>query len=100
MSKPYYSDYVKHAMRFYSRNCSEKPVFKSEADKRNWLACDIVLKGYPLDTRAILTAVYGGYDTLPDEVYNTAKKWHIDQNWIWDMMKEVERKIARKRGLI
>ena len=100
MSRTYYSDYVKHALRFYSRNCTEKPVFKSDADKNNWLACDSVFKCYPLDTRKILLTVYSGYDTLPDEVYNASKKWHIDQNWIWDMMKEIERKIAKRRGLI
>lgn len=100
MSKVYYSDYVKHALRFYSRNCTEKPVFKSEADKSNWYACDSVLSHYPLDTRQILIEVYGGYDTLPDEVYKASKKIHIHQNWIWDLMKEVEKKIAKRRGLL
>lgn len=100
MSKPYYSEYVKHALRFYSRNYVEKPVFKSDADKNNWLSCDSVLKTYPLETRAMLIEIYGGYDTLPDEVYKASKKAHINQNWIWDLMKELERKIARRRGLI
>ena len=100
MSKPYYADYVKHALRFYSRNCSEKPVFKSDADKNNWHACDSVFKGCDADMKEILLAVYSGYDTLPDEVYNASKKWHIDQNKIWDAMKELERKIAKRRGLI
>lgn len=99
MSRPYYSEYVKHALRFYSRN-QDKPIFKSEADKNNWMSCDSVLKGYPLDAREILLTVYSGYDTLPDEVYNASKKWKIDQNWIWDMMKELERKIAKRRGLL
>lgn len=100
MSRPFYSEYVKHALRFYSRNCTEKPTFKSDADKSNWLSCDSVLSHYPLDTRNIVISVYGGYDTLPDEVYNTSKKYHIEQNWIWDLMKEVERKIAKRRGLL
>lgn len=100
MSRPYYSDYVKHALRFYSRNCSEKPIFKSDVDKNNWLACDSVFKGYDVDTRKLLLTVYSGYDTLPDEVYNASKMWHIDQNRIWDIMKEIERKIAKRRGLL
>ena len=99
MSRPYYSEYVKHALRFYSRN-QDKPIFKSEADKNNWMSCDSVFKCYPLDTRKILLTVYSGYDTLPDEVYKASKIWKIDQNWIWDMMKEVERKIAKRRGLL
>ena len=100
MSKPYYSDYVKHALRFYSRNCSERPVFKSDADKSNWLACDSVLKKHSLLTKDILVSVYGGYDTLADEVYNASKKYKVDQNIIWDTMKDTEKAIARRRGLI
>lgn len=100
MSKPYYSEYVKHALRFYSRNCTEKPVFKSEADKSNWLACDSVFKSCSSHSQEILISVYSGYDTLPDEVYNTSKKYKVDQNIIWDLMKTVEKRIARKRGLL
>lgn len=100
MSKPFYADYVKHALRFYSRNCKEQPRFRTDADKNNWLSCDNVIKTYSNDMREILLSVYSGFDTLPDEVYNASKKHRIDQNIIWDMMKEVEHKIARKRGLI
>ena len=45
MNKPFYSDYVRHAMRFYSRNLSQ-PQFKNEVDKLNWLACDKTIKEY------------------------------------------------------
>ena len=100
MSRPYYSEYVKHALRFYSRNCTERPVFKSEADKSNWLACDSVLKHCSRLVRDMLISVYSGYDTLPDEVYNASKKYKVDQNLIWDEMKGLEKAIARKRGLL
>ena len=100
MSRPYYSDYVKHALRFYSRNYPEKPIFKSEADKNNWLACDSVMHHYPPETVKLLIEIYSGYDTLPDEVYKASKKICINQNWIWDLMKELERKIAKRRGLL
>ena len=50
--------------------------------------------------RDILVTVYSGFDTLADNVYETAKKFNINQNIIWDMMKDVERKIAQARGLI
>lgn len=99
MSRTYYSEYVRHALRFYSRNV-EQPKFKSDPDKWNWLSCYSVLKKYPDDKRAILQLVYSGYDTLPDEVYNASKRYNIDQNIIWDLMKEVERKIAHRRGLM
>lgn len=100
MSRPFYSEYVKHALRFYTRNCLDRPRFKSNVDKDNWLSCDWVLNSYSDRDRAILVSVYSGYDTLPDEVYNASKEFKISQNIIWDLMKEAEYKVAYRRGLI
>lgn len=100
MSRPFYSEYVKHALRFYSRNTEKPSDFRSDSDRANWLSCYWVLKNYPQKEREMIISVYSGFDTLPDEVYNTSKKYAIDQNFIWDLMKEVERKVAHHRGLI
>lgn len=99
MNRPFYSEYVRHALRFYTRNLSQ-PHFKTEVDKNNWFACANAIKGYSDRDRDILVAVYGGYDTLSDNVYETAKKYSINQAIIWDMMKEFERQIAKRRGLM
>lgn len=99
MTRPFYSEYVRHALRFYTRNLSQ-PHFRSEVDKNNWFACASSFKNYSDRDRDILVAVYGGYDTLADTVYETAKKHSINQSIVWDLMKEVERKIAKRRGLI
>jgi hypothetical protein len=99
MNKPFYSDYVRHAMRFYSRN--RKPsLFRTYADRLNWLACDRAIKPYSDRDKDILTSVYGGYDTLPDNVYEVATRYHINQNIIWDMMKKFEKEVAQMRDLI
>ena len=104
MNRPFYSDYVRHAMRYYSRSVinsrQEKPFFKSDADKKNWQACYNALKDFSDKDRELLVTVYAGFDTLPDEVYQTAKKFKIDQSVIWDLMKVFERKVAKKRGLM
>lgn len=99
MTRPFYSDYVRHALRFYSRNL-QKPIFKTTTDRENWVSCDNIVREYSLRDRDILVSVYGGFDTLPDNVYECAKKHRINQNIIWDMMKDVERKIAQERGLL
>ena len=99
MNRPFYSEYVRHALRFYTRNLSLHS-FKSEADKSNWFACANTFKGCSDRDRDILVAVYSGYDTLADNVYETAKKYDMDQAIIWDLMKDVERKIAKRRGLM
>jgi hypothetical protein len=86
-------------MRFYSRN-TEKPRFHTEVDKNNWYACDRAIERYSDRDRDILICVYGMRDTLADNVYEMAKQFHIDQNIIWDMIKDFERIVAKKRGLI
>ena len=100
MSRTYYTDYVRHALRFYARNNVHRPLFKSEVDKNNWLSCECILKKYPVEIREILIEIYAGHDTLADEVYIACKKRNIEQNNIWDTMKIVEQKIAHRRGLL
>ena len=100
MSRTFYSDYVKHALRFYSRYPNRPEKFNSEADKANWTACDEVFKKLSILQSDILIDVYKGRDTLADEVYNASKKYNIDQNIIWDEMKSVEHAIAKRRKLI
>ena len=99
MQKPFYTDYVRHALRFYSRNLTLSN-FKKDVDKENWLACHNAIREYSNRDKDILVYVYGSYDTLADNVYVMSKKHHIHQNVIWDMMKEFERSIATERGLL
>ena len=99
MHKPFYTDYVRHALRFYSRNLSISN-FKNGADKENWLACHESIRGYSDRDKDILVYVYGSHDTLADNVYAMSKKYGINQSIIWDMLKEFERNIADRRGLL
>ena len=98
MNKQCYSEYVKHALRFYSRYLKQTD-FKNDVDKSNWYACHNVLKSYSDRDKDILVYVYGAFDTTADNVYVMASKYQIHQNIIWDMMKDLERKIAIERGL-
>ena len=98
MNKPCYTDYVRHAIRFYARYLKLKK-FKSEVDRANWFACHNVLQTYSERDRDILVYVYGEFDTLADNVYQISKKHHIHQNLVWDMMKQFERDVAIERGL-
>lgn len=99
MSRPFYSEYVRHCLRYYSRNIS-KPRFNTEVDKNNWYACHRAIEHYSDRDKDIFLRVYGSRDTLADNVYEVAKLYTIDQNIIWDMLKELEHSVARKRGLI
>lgn len=99
MNRPFYSEYVRHCMRFYARN-TEKPRFNTEVDKNNWYACHRALDNYSAQDCTILTQVYGMRDTIADNVFWVAKTYNLDQKVIWDMIKEFERSVARKRGLL
>ena len=99
MTKKFYSDYVRHALRFYSRNL-ESPVFNCPATQKNWIACDTVLNEHFPRYKDVLISVYSGFDTMGDNVYEAAKKYNMPQDNIWTMMEELEKLIARERGLI
>lgn len=99
MNRPFYSEYIRHALRFYARHLQANR-FHSAADRDNWQACDEVLKSCSDMEKDILVFVYGSFDTLPDNVYNASKKYSVSQSMIWDLMKDVERNIAKLRGLL
>lgn len=99
MSRPAFTEYVRHMMRFYSRHLHDVQ-FRSKADEKNWKACHAVISKMPLKTKDILVFVYGECDTLPDNVYSASHKFSINQNIIWDTMKVFERAVATQRGLI
>lgn len=98
MKKQCYTDYVKRALCFYSRYL-DKSSFRNDVDKSNWFACHTVLNSYSERDRDILTYVYGAFDTVGDNVYTMANKYQIHQNIIWNMMYDLERKVAVERGL-
>lgn len=97
--RPIYSDYVRHALRFYTRNL-KMTEFRSSVDQKNWLACAKVLSEYPDDIMTMLIEVYSSHDTLADNVYQVSKAHNVQQGLIWDWLKGAEQKIARERGLI
>ena len=99
MNRPFYSEYVRHCVRFYSRN-TNKPRFNTEVDEKNWYACHRAISRFSEHDKSIILRVYALYDTVADNVYEVAKEQNIDQNTIWDLLKEFERCVAKKRGLI
>ena len=96
--RAFYSDYVNHCLRFYARH--SRPIFHSEADKKNWNACESALKSFSDSDRDILLTIYIEGDTIPDNVYQMAKNKGIKQDTIWKLIGEPERKVAKRRDLI
>jgi hypothetical protein len=99
MVKKHYSDYVRHALRFYARNL-DASAFKCSAAEQNWSACNTVLDEHFPEYRELLISVYQAFDTMGDNVYEAAKKYNVPQDNIWSMMADLERRVAKERGLI
>ena len=98
MARAFYSEYVNHCLRFFARH--PRPKFHSEADKKNWLACENALKDFPDREREILLYIYREGATIPDNVYEIAKAKSIKQDSVWKLINELERKVAKRRGLL
>ena len=102
--KPYYSEFVRHCLRYYIKTLDEgkggHPVFKSEADRANWSACHSVLKDYSEKDMSIIAHIYRPGDTIADKIYMLAKNRCMDQDTIWSLITNVERKVAKRRGLL
>lgn len=78
--KTFYSEYVQHCMRFYVRHPS--PMFRSDADKQNWKACESALDGFTDKEQTLLIAVYTENDTIPDNVYKVSTENGVKQDTI------------------
>lgn len=96
--RAFYSEYVNHCLRFYARH--PKPIFHSEADKKNWVACENAFEGFNDYDKAMLLIIYSEGDTIPDNVYQLAKARNMNQDTIWKLIGELERKVAKRRGII
>lgn len=96
--RAFYSEYVNNCLRFYARH--PRPIFHSEADKKNWNACESALKAFTDYDRAILMIIYSEGDTIADNVYQLAKSRNMKQGTIWKLINELERKVAKRRGSI
>lgn len=102
--KPYYSEYVRHCLRYYIKTWDEapgcSPSFKTVADRDNWSACHNVLKDYSANDMDMIAHIYRPGDTIADKIYLLSKNKRVSQDVIWTLINNVERKIAKKRGLL
>ena len=99
MIRPAYSYYARHCAFFYAKNI-HRTSFDTEIDKNNWYACHRAIGRYSDRDKDILLRVYGMRDTLADNIYEVSQIYCIDQNVIWDLLKDFERVVGEERGLV
>ena len=98
MANTFYTQYVQHCMRFYARH--PRPIFHSEADKKNWNACESALEDFTDKEKELLIALYTENDTIPDNVYKVSTENKINQDTLWSLLNKLEQKVAKRRNLI
>ena len=98
MSKSFYSDYISHCLRFYCRN--QQAVAMSACDKKNWLACDSVLRSLSDAENEIIFRVYLSRGSVNDALASISNSTGHSVDDLWKLVKNVERKIAEERGLV
>lgn len=94
-----YTDYVQSCLRWYVRHL-DMQKFKSYAQKQDWKACHDAFEKFSESERQMLMAIYYERDTVPDNVYQVAEARGIKQNIIWGLVNELERRVAKRRGLL
>lgn len=102
--RPYYAEYVRHCLRYYIKTLDDgnggHPTFANDVEKENWSACHYVLKNYTQADMDMIAELYRRGDTLADKIYQCAKDRRVSQDTIWNTINTLERKIAKKRGLL
>lgn len=96
--KTRYSEYVRSCMRFYARY--PNPEFRSVAYENDWNACHTALNTFSQADRELLVYMFTSRDTLADNIYTIAKEANIDQMRLWSLERQLEKKIAKLRGLL
>nr|DAS09956.1 MAG TPA: Sigma-70, region 4 [Caudoviricetes sp.] len=96
MAKTYVSDYVEHCMKFYARY--KNPIFCNEVDRINWNTCDKALSKLTSDKRELAIAIYK--DVSSTNIKSLAKQNNMTDGEMWRFVKQLERHIAKERGLI
>ena len=102
MSKPFYEDYAKHAIRFYAQNRTlsmKKPGLKL-VDIQNWNACNDAMRSFTNREQAIIIGVFKSKCAVDDAVNCIAAQFKVDQGNVWQLINRFSRQFALNRGLI
>lgn len=97
--KPYYEDYITHAMRYYISHRTPGD-HKSPADAANWEACDAAIKDSPTYQVAIIADVYTNKGLLREAVKKTAEERKLNEDYVWKIVHQFNRSAAHHRNLL
>lgn len=99
--KKYYSEYIRHCLRFYVMTLESvhKPSFVRESDKENWMACHSIMSHLPPEQVEKVKYLYRPGSALTDNIYMLSAN-EKDRRSLWEMIENLEKSIAKRRGLL
>lgn len=100
MGSRFYSEYVRHCLRFYARY--EKPlVFRTDVDRLNWEACEDALSLASPRVQKLAVAIYKQESmNIAEAVNKVSHDTNTDRVLLWSIVKRLEKNVAIARGLI
>ena len=100
MGSRFYSEYVRHCLRFYARY--EKPLaFRTDVDRLNWEACEDALSFHSPRVRKLAIAIYKQESlNIAEAVNKVSNDTGTDRVLLWSIVKRLEKNVAIARGLI
>lgn len=98
----WYSECVRHFLAFYvsTLEVGTCPKFRTTSEKINWMACDAVVKTLDPQDQALVRELYRQGDTMADKIFQIAKDRKSSQGHLWNLVDDLEQKIAKERGLL
>jgi hypothetical protein len=64
------------------------------------MACRDVLNNFSDNDMDTISQIYRPGDTIPDKIYMLSKIKRVPQDTIWSLINNIERQVAKRRGLI
>lgn len=98
--KPCYTEYVKHALRFFVKHRNNPPATCSTVDRENWDACRLAFREFPELDQNLFSALYSARSPFPAAVNDCACVYNIPLNRVWNKVNSLEKYVASYRGLV
>lgn len=96
----FYEEFAEHCWRFYARNPIIPNANPSDAERRNWEACNAVYSESCNMDREILMSVFTSKQPIAEAVKYTARELGVGENFAWRAIRRATKRLAEKRGLI
>ena len=98
MSKTYYSDCSNYYFRYYIKN--PFPNFENEVMRLKWEACERVYKSFTKFEKEIISYIYLENGSIIENAKSVSIIKGIPMNLIWQLLNNLESRVAIEIGII